>query len=97
MTRPAPYLFDVDFSRPEPPPEPERPAAAPEPPRPTVDLDQHLAELVAVEERARAEAFAEGREEGYAAGRLDAEARAAERLADAASSLVGVARTLLAA
>ncbi len=96
MTRPAPYLFDLDFSKPAPPSEPERPAAPPEPPRPTVDLEQHLAELVAVEERARAEGFAEGREEGFAAGRLDAEARAAERLADAAASLVGVARTLLA-
>lgn len=88
---PARFLFDTDFSRPEPPP-----AAAAEPARPTIDLDQHLAELVAVEERSRAEAFAEGREEGFAAGRLDAEARAAERLADAAESLVGVARTLLA-
>ncbi|MCE1237661.1 MAG: flagellar assembly protein FliH [Hyphomicrobiales bacterium] len=93
MATPARFLFDTDFSRPEPPP-----AAQPaEPPRPTIDLDQHLAEMVAVEERARAEGFDEGREEGFAAGRLDAEARAAERLADAAQSLVGVARSLLAA
>lgn len=93
MAAPARFLFDRDFTRPEPPPVPD---AAPEPPRPTVDLDQHLAELVAVEERTRAEAFAEGREEGYAAGRLDAEARAAERIADAAGALVGTARSLLA-
>lgn len=91
MATPARFLFDNDFSKPEP-----APAAAAEPARPTIDLDQHLAELVAVEERSRAEAFAEGREEGYAAGRLDAEARAAERLADAASTLVGIARTLMA-
>jgi flagellar assembly protein FliH len=95
MARPARFLFDTDFSRPPAAAEPEV-VAPPEPPRPTIDLDQHLAEMVAVEERARAEGFAEGREEGFAAGRLDAEARAAERLADAASSLVGVARTLLA-
>lgn len=95
MARPARFLFDTDFSRPPAAAEPEtaEPAA---PPRPTIDLDQHLAEMVALEERARAEGFAEGREEGFAAGRLDAEARAAERLADAAQGLVGVARTLLA-
>lgn len=95
MARPARFLFDTDFSRPPPMAEPEA-AAPPAPPRPTIDLDQHLAEMVALEERARAEGFAEGREEGFAAGRLDAEARAAERLADAAQSLVGVTRTLLA-
>lgn len=92
MAAPARFLFDTDFSRPDP-----AEAVAPvEPPRPTIDLEQHLAELVQVEERARAEGFAEGREEGFTAGRLDAEARAAERLADAASQLVGTARTLLA-
>ncbi len=91
MAAPARFLFDTDFGKPEP-----AVAAAPvEPPRPTIDLDQHLAELVQVEERARAEGYAEGREEGFASGRLDAEARAAERLADAASALVGTARTLL--
>ena len=95
MATPARFLFDTDFSRPPPAAEPAD-DLPPEPPRPTIDLEQHLAELVAVEERARAEGFAEGREDGFAAGRLDAEARAAERLADAASSLVGVARTLLA-
>ncbi len=89
MAAPARFLFDLDFSRPEPPPAP------PEPERPTIDLEQHLAQLVQVEERSRAEAFAEGREEGYAAGRTDAAARAAERLADAAAALVGTARTLL--
>ena len=96
MAQPARFLFDLDFTKPEPPPvvEPS------EPPRPTIDLEQHLAELVQVEERARAEAFAEGhavgRDEGFVAGRLDAEARAAERLADAAAALVGTARALLA-
>lgn len=90
MAAPARFLFDTDFGKPEPAPAPV------EPDRPAIDLQQHLDELVQVEERARAEAFAEGREEGYASGRRDAEARAAERLADAASALVGTARTLLA-
>lgn len=92
MAGPARFLFDTDFSRPAP----VAVEAAPEPPRPTIDLEQHLAELVQVEERARAEGFAEGREEGFAAGRLDAEARAAERIADSAASLVGIARSILA-
>lgn len=93
MAAPARFLFDNDFGKPEP----TVPVAPPEPPRPTIDLDQHLAEMVQLEERVRAEAFAEGREEGFASGRLDAEVRAAERLADAASALVGTARSLLAA
>jgi flagellar assembly protein FliH len=89
MATPARFLFDIDFSRPEP-------VRAPEPPpKPTIDLDQHLAEMVAVEERTRAEAFAQGREEGFLAGRRDAEVRAAERLADEAGALVGLARRLL--
>jgi flagellar assembly protein FliH len=89
MTRPARFLFDLDFSAPAPVPLPEAPA------RPTIDLDQHLAELVEVEERTRAEAFAEGREEGFLAGRTDAEARAAERLADEAGAIADAARRLL--
>ena len=89
MAAPARFLFDTDFSRPEPPPVPA------EPPRPTIDLEQHLAELVEVEDRTRAEAFAEGREDGYAAGRADAEARAAERLADEAAAIAVAAGRLL--
>ncbi|TBW37387.1 flagellar assembly protein FliH [Siculibacillus lacustris] len=89
MAAPARYLFDLDFSRPAPTPAPAAP------PRPMIDLDQHLAELVAVEERARAEAFAEGREEGFVAGRTDAESRAAERLADEAGAIASAARALM--
>lgn len=89
MAAPARFLFDTDFTRPEPPPPPS------EPPRPTIDLDQHLALMVATEERASAEAFARGRDEGYASGRADAEARAAERLADEAAALAVAASRLL--
>jgi flagellar assembly protein FliH len=91
MAAPARFLFDLDFTRPEP-------AAAPaEPERPKIDLDQHLAELVALEERVRAEAYEEGRQDGFVAGRDDVEARAAERLADEAAALADAARTLLGA
>lgn len=89
MAAPARFLFDLDFSRPEPPPAPA------EPTRPRIDLDQHLAEMVALEERVRAEAFEEGRQDGFIAGRADAEARAAERLADEAAALADAARALL--
>lgn len=89
MAAPARFLFDTDFTRPEPPPQPD------EPPRPTIDLDQHLAMMVETEERARAEGRAEGREQGYAEGRADAEARAAERLADEAAALAVAAGRLL--
>ena len=89
MAAPARFLFDTDFTRPEPPPAPV------EPPRPQIDLDQHLAEMVALEERVRAEAFEEGRQEGFVEGRTDAEARAAERLADEAAALANAARALL--
>jgi flagellar assembly protein FliH len=89
MAAPARFLFDTDFTRPEPPPAPVEPA------RPTIDLEQHLALMVETEERARAEAFAEGREDGYAEGRADAEARAAERLADEAAALAVAAGRLL--
>ncbi len=89
MAAPARFLFDVDFSRPEPPPAP------PEPARPTIDLEVHHAMMLELEERIREEAYAEGREAGYADGRADAEARAAERLADEAASLaVAVGRLL---
>ncbi|MDK9698366.1 MAG: FliH/SctL family protein [Siculibacillus sp.] len=91
MATPARFLFDLDFTRPEPPPAPA------EPPRPTIDLDQHLAEMVALEERVRAEAYEEGRQDGFVAGRNDAEARAAERLADEAAALADAARALLGA
>ncbi len=91
MAAPARFLFDLDFSRPEPPPAPVEQA------RPRIDLDQHLAEMVALEERVRAEAFEEGRQEGFVAGRTDAEARAAERLADEAAALADAARALLGA
>ncbi len=91
MAAPARFLFDTDFTRPEPPPAPIEPA------RPRIDLDQHLAEMVALEERVRAEAFEEGRQDGFVAGRNDAEARAAERLADEAAALADAARALLGA
>ena len=91
MAAPARFLFDLDFTRPEPPPAPA------EPPRPQIDLDQHLAEMVALEDRVRAEAYEEGRQDGFVAGRTDAEARAAERLADEAAALADAARTLLGA
>lgn len=91
MAAPARFLFDTDFTRPEPPPAPV------EPERPKIDLDQHLAEMVALEERVRAEAYEEGRQDGFVAGRTDAEARAAERLADEAAALADAARTLLGA
>ena len=93
MAAPARFLFDLDFTRPEPPTAPV-PA---EPERPRIDLDQHLAEMVALEERVRAEAYEEGRQDGFVAGRTDAEARAAERLADEAAALADAARTLLGA
>jgi len=89
MAAPARFLFDTDFTRPEPPPAPA------EPPRPTIDLEQHLALMVETEERARAEAFAEGHERGYEEGRADAEARAAERLADEAAALAVATGRLL--
>jgi len=89
MAAPARFLFDLDFSRPEPSPTPA------EPPRPQIDLDQHLAEMVALEDRVRAEAYEEGRQDGFVAGRSDAEARAAERLADEAAALANAARALL--
>jgi len=89
MAAPARFLFDLDFTRPEPP------AAPAEPERPRIDLDQHLAEMVALEERVRAEAYEEGRQDGFVAGRTDAEARAAERLADEAAGLASAARALL--
>jgi flagellar assembly protein FliH len=89
MAAPARFLFDLDFTRPEPAPAPV------EPPRPQIDLDQHLAEMVALEDRVRAEAYEEGRQDGFVAGRLDAEARAAERLADEAAALANAARALL--
>ncbi len=89
MAAPARFLFDLDFSRPEPAPAPA------EPPRPRIDLDQHLADMVALEERVRAEAYEEGRQDGFVAGHADAEARAAERLADEAAALAGAARALL--
>ena len=89
MAAPARFLFDVDFSRPEPPPAP------PEPTRPTIDLEVHHAMMLELEERIREEAHAEGREAGYAEGRADAEARAAERLADEAAALaIAVGRLL---
>ena len=91
MAAPARFLFDTDFTRPEPPPAPV------EPERPKIDLDQHLAEMVALEERVRAEAYEEGRQDGFVAGRTDAEARAAERLADEAAALADAARSLLGA
>lgn len=91
MAAPARFLFDTDFTRPEPPPAPIEPA------RPQIDLDQHLAEMVALEERVRAEAYEDGRQDGFVAGRTDAEARAAERLADEAAALADAARTLLGA
>lgn len=91
MAAPARYLFDTDFSRPVAAPAPAEPA------RPTIELDQHLAELVALEERVRAEAYEDGRQDGFVAGRNDAEARAAERLADEAAALANAARTLLGA
>lgn len=90
MAAPARFLFDTDFTRPEPPPAPA------EPPRPTIDLEQHHAMMIELEERVRAEAFAEGREAGYTEGRGDAEARAAERLADEAAALAVAAGRLLA-
>ena len=89
MAAPARFLFDTDFTRPEPPPAPA------EPPRPQIDLDVHHAMMMELEERVRAEAFAEGREAGFMEGRADAEARAAERLADEAAALaVAVGRLL---
>lgn len=91
MTAPARFLFDLDFTRPEPK------TAPAEPERPRIDLDQHLAEMVALEERVRAEAYEEGRQDGYVAGRGDAEVRAAERLADEAAALAAAARSLLGA
>ena len=91
MAAPARFLFDLDFTRPEAPPAPV------EPPRPQIDLDQHLAEMVALEDRVRAEAYEEGRQDGFVAGRADVEARAAERLADEAAALASAARTLLGA
>lgn len=91
MAAPARFLFDLDFTRPDP----ATVAQPAEPERPKIDLDQHLAEMVALEERVRAEAYEEGRQDGFVAGRADAEARAAERLADEAAALATAARLLL--
>ena len=91
MAAPARYLFDLDFNQPPPAPTPVEPL------RPVIDLDQHLAEMVALEERVRTEAYEDGRQDGFVAGRTDAEARAAERLADEAAALANAARSLLGA
>lgn len=88
MASPARFLFDVDFAAPPPPAKPVE--VVPE--KPKVDLDYHMAEVAAAEERARRE----GEEAGYGEGRRAAEVRAAERLADEASMLVASTRSLLA-
>lgn len=85
MAAPARFLFDQDFAAPPPPARPVE--VVPE--RPTVDLEFHLAELAAAEAR--------GREAGIAQGRMTAEARAADRLADEAAVLVASSRAVLAA
>lgn len=85
MAVPARFLFDQDFAAPPPAAKPVE--VVPE--RPTVDLELHLAELAAAEAR--------GREAGLIEGRMTAEARAAERLADEAAVLVASSRALLAA
>lgn len=81
MAKPARFLFDNDFGAP-PPPEPEAPRV------PTIEVPLHQA-LLAEAERV---AF----ERGQKAGREDADARAAGRLADEAARLASAAQSILA-
>ncbi|WP_350335123.1 FliH/SctL family protein [Coralliovum pocilloporae] len=94
MTKPARYLFELDFAAPpEPDPEPVVEVEEEEIVVPTIELAKHEQLL----EQARETAFEQGRLKGLEEGRTAEESQAAHSLAAEAARLADAAQSVMAA